>query len=146
MGSADRRLILILPLFLPLSLLSPSCLKSRSPSTPARPCIPRCLAQKQCHDLDDSLVLARKPLLQCIGKQAQRGHLSQAHRCYRSLRLLESARWWLKTVMNQSPADGVYQISETTRREFLCKIEQLARSRTPEDVERVYMEMIRAFP
>lgn len=141
MGSASRRLSLILAL-----ILTSSCTRARPPVSPMLPCTPRCQANNTCHALDASLVLARKPLLQCIGQQAQRGHLVQAHRCYRSLRLLESARWWLKTLISQSASDGVYQISETTRREFLCKIEQLARSRTPEEVERVYMEMIRAFP
>jgi hypothetical protein len=84
--------------------------------------------------------------MQYLGQEAQRGHLNQAHRSYRALRLLESARWWLQTILNENELDPVYQTSETTRQEFLCRIEELTRATTPGRVEAVYMEMIRSYP
>jgi hypothetical protein len=99
-----------------------------------------------CRGLDAELVAARRPLLACIGQEASRGHLSEAHRCYRSLRLLESARWWLETILGQDELETVYQPAETIRSEFLCRIEQLARAKTATEVEQLYLEMIRSYP
>jgi hypothetical protein len=101
-----------------------------------------------CAGLDAQLVSARQPLLACVGDQARRGHLPDAHRCYRALRLLESARWWLRTILSQEQDElgSVYQPSETVRLEFLCRIEQLAGSTTAQAVERLYIDMIRSFP
>jgi len=99
-----------------------------------------------CPDLDGALVAARQPLLECVGGEARRGHLAGAHRCYRALRLLESARWWLRTLIGQDEMASVYQPSETVRLEFLCRIEQLARARTADEVERLYLDTIRSYP
>jgi hypothetical protein len=99
-----------------------------------------------CAQLDAKLVDARSPILACVGAEARRGNLSAAHRCYRSLRLLESARWWLKTLMNEDELHSVYRPSETFKREFLCRIEELSRAKTAAQVEQLYMKMIRSFP
>ena len=62
------------------------------------------------------------------------------------LRLLESARWWLTTLTSRDDLGTVYQPAETVRQEFLCRIERLARATTAEEVERLYLDMIRSFP
>jgi hypothetical protein len=112
----------------------------------AKPCIPSCEKTSSCGQLDAQLVAARQPLLDCIGEQARRGNLEHAHRCYRSIRLLESARWWLKTLTGQDDVHKVYSPSDTFKREFLCRIEALSRARTPQKVEALYLEMIRSYP
>jgi hypothetical protein len=111
-----------------------------------RPCVPACHRAGRCSDLDGQLLAARQPLLRCVGERARRGELTDAHRCYRALRLLESARWWLKTLLGQDELLTVYQVTESHRLEFLCRIAELARATTPGAVERLYLEMIRAFP
>ena len=89
---------------------------------------------------------ARRPLLDCVGREASQGNLPRAHRCYRSLRLLESARWWLQTLVGQDELHRVYAPAESIRLEFLCRIEALAAAHTPEQVEALYLNMIRSFP
>jgi len=117
------------------------------PTTPgAASCRPRCRPENGCPELDAALVAARRPLLLCVGEQARRGRLADAHRCYRALRFLESARWWLRTLLGSDEMSAVYQPSETVRIEFLCRIEQLVRARTAAEVERLYLDTIRAFP
>ena len=122
------------------------CAPKPLPRSPASSCTPRCSGDRGCGDLDGKLIAARQPLLQCIGHQASRGHLAEAHRCYRSLRLIESARWWLKTLSSPNELDAVYQPSEKMRQEFICRIEKLTQAKTPAEVETLYLEMIRAFP
>jgi hypothetical protein len=97
-------------------------------------------------ELDARLMEARQPLFACVAERARHGLLAEAHRCYRALRLLESARWWHKSLLDVNEMTRVYQPSETHRQEFLCRIEQLARARTPDEVERLYIEMIRSYP
>lgn len=41
---------------------------------------------------------------------------------------------------------AVYQPSETHRMEFLCRIERLAGARSPDEVERLYLDTIRSYP
>ena len=113
---------------------------------PPRSCVPACHKRSSCDALDARLVDARQPLLACVGREATRGELAEAHRCYRSLRLLESARWWLKTLTGQDELHSVYMPSDTVKMEFLCRIEALTRARTPQEVEVLYLDMIRAFP
>jgi hypothetical protein len=129
-----------------------SACPTRGPSSPATearpPCTPQCRRDHTCHLLDDKLVAGRAPLLDCVGREARRGHLGRAHRCYRALRLIESARWWLQTLTSEDPVlPTVYRVPvETVRSEFLCRLEILARARTPVEVERRYLEMIKAYP
>lgn len=85
-------------------------------------------------------------MLACVDHQARRGNLQATHRCYRSLRLLESARWWLKTLMSADELQSVYKPSERFKMEFLCRIEQLAKATSASHVERLYLDMIRSFP
>jgi len=99
-----------------------------------------------CGTLDARLVDARQPLLACVGREAGHGDLQAAHRCYRALRLLESARWWLMTITGQDELHRVYAPAETVRQEFLCRIESLTRARTPARVEALYLDMIRSYP
>jgi len=122
-----------------------------APAEPIRradpsPCAPACQRDHSCAALDAQLIAARAPLLRCVGQEAQQGHLAGAHRCYRSLRLLESARWWLTTLLDRDEMVTVYQPADTVRQEFLCRIEELARAKTAEEVERLYLDMVRAFP
>jgi hypothetical protein len=142
-GRASGRSRALLALFFPLA----SC--ASSPPKMALPqahCTPACQKDMSCGDLDGSLLAARAPLMECIGLEAKRGHLGSAHRCYRALRLLESARWWLKSLIAQEEMMAVYHPSESVRQEFLCRIEQLARARRPGEVERLYLDMIRSYP
>jgi hypothetical protein len=130
-----------------LLLVTAAC----APSEPIRRadpplCTPACQRNMSCAGLDAQLIAARAPLLECVGQEAQRGHLAGAHRCYRSLRLLESARWWLTTLTGRDDLGTVYQPAEMVRQEFLCRIEKLARATTAEEVERLYLDMIRSFP
>ena len=138
-----------LPLLL-AALSFSACAAHGSPVTPERsaPCTPRCRRENNCHLLDDRLVAGRAPLLACVGQQARRGHLDRAHRCYRALRLIESARWWLRTLAkDDSVLPTVYRVPvETVRAEVLCRLEALAGARTPAEVEQRYLEMIRAYP
>ena len=132
-------------LVLPALILLGAC-PSPPPKAPPRPCIPLCHRTSTCAQLDGKLVEARQPLLKCVGREAGHGNLGRAHRCYRSLRLLESARWWLKTLLGPDELHKVYSPSDTIRLEFLCRIEALSRARTPERVEMLYLEMIRTYP
>lgn len=126
-------------------LLLAACPTPHPRPTP-RHCVPECQRTSSCPALDEKLVEARQPLLDCVGREARRGNLERAHRCYRSLRLLESARWWLETLIGQDALHKVYSPSETIRSEFLCRIEALSRARTPEQVESLYLDMIRSYP
>lgn len=74
--------------------------------------------------------------------------VGRTHRCFRALRLLESGRWWLRTLESHlSTAPPVYATSiASIRREFYCRLERLAEARTPEQVQRRYIEMVRAYP
>ena len=122
-----------------------ACAPVRS-ADPPHPCVPECQRTQRCGQLDSRLEAARQPLLRCIGEEARRGHLSDAHRCYRSVRLLQSARWWLSSLMGVDELSSVYQPSETVRLEFLCHIERLSRARSPAEVERIYLDTIRSYP
>jgi hypothetical protein len=90
----------------------------------------------------------RQPLLACVGRATRHGHLDEAHRCYRALRLVESARWWLRTfATEESSLASVYRVPvETVHLDFLCRVRRLAAARTPEAVERLYLDMIQAYP
>jgi hypothetical protein len=125
---------------------SAACGAHSHPRPSVKPCKPECLATSACAELDTQLIEARRPLLKCVGEQARRGNLVGAHRCYRALRLLESARWWLKTLMGTDELHTVYMPSETIKNEFLCRIEALTRAQTPAEVERLYLDMIRSYP
>jgi hypothetical protein len=129
-----------------LALLTSCCAPPPPPAKIYKPCTPRCQQNNTCDALDAKLVEARHPLLTCVGQQASKGNLAGAHRCYRSLRLLESARWWVKTLLGQDELHAVYKPSSVITREFLCQIEALTRARTPDEVERIYLEMIRSYP
>ena len=128
-----------------LALLVSGCAPVRA-QDPSSSCVPECHRTQSCGELDRRLEAARQPLLRCIGEEARRGHLADAHRCYRSVRLLESARWWLGSLMGVDEISSVYQPSETFRLEFLCQIERLSRARSPDEVERLYLETIRSYP
>ncbi|MCB9555470.1 MAG: hypothetical protein H6707_05150 [Deltaproteobacteria bacterium] len=86
--------------------------------------------------------------MQCIAVAANKGRLDRAHACYRALRLLESARWWLKTMQASHPAlPPVYhEPNEQRRLEFFCRLERLAEARSPSEVQRRYLAMIRSLP
>ena len=131
---------------LPVALLVGACASVPPPSTTSAPCTPACLRTSSCAGLDARLVDARQPLLACVGEEARRGNLARAHRCYRALRLLESARWWLKTLLGQDELHVVYMPADNIKAEFLCRIEALSRARTPAEVETLYLEMIRSYP
>jgi len=120
-------------------------------ATPQRKTTPHCetaCLKRSCADLDERLLQARQPLLDCIAREGRRSHIGQTHRCYRALRLIESARWWLRT-LNASLGimPPVYKVpTESLRQEFLCRIERLAAARTPHEVQRRYLEMVAAYP
>jgi hypothetical protein len=140
----------LLPLLL-LTCLLGGCCTTTTRSCPSKtrfaPCLPICHEQQRCNQLDDKLVEARRPLLQCVARQGEQSHLGTAHRCYRALRLLESARWWLRTLMAERDSLRVYRVpSETARLNFLCLIEKLAQATKPREVERIYSEIVRSFP
>ncbi len=131
-------------LFSFVSLAACSTAPPRPASLPS--CRPRCQPASGCPELDAALVAARRPLLACVGEEARHGRLAEAHRCYRALRFLESARWWLSTLLGSDEMSAVYQPAESVRLEFLCRIERLVGARTAADVERHYLDTIRAFP
>jgi hypothetical protein len=137
---------LLLPALLLPALLLFGCAGAATRPASIAPCRPRCQAATGCPELDAELVSARRPLLLCVGEEARRGHLAAAHRCYRALRFLESARWWLRTLLGSDEMSTVYQPAESVRVEFLCRIELLVRARTAAEVERLYLDTIRAFP
>ena len=115
--------------------------------TPIDPvCALTCNPAGGCLGLNRELVAARQIMVSCVGDQAARGHLGRAHSCYRAVRLLESARWWLKTLQVPDMVNRVYQPSPSRHRAFLCSIQSLGKCRTSEDVERRYLEMIRRYP
>jgi hypothetical protein len=143
MDRTSLTLVLVVASFLlPAACASPPA----KPGQPPRTCVPDCHRRSSCAELDARLVDARQPLLECVGREAGHGNLAQAHRCYRSLRLLESARWWLKTLLGQNELDSVYMPADNIKLEFLCRIEALSRARTPEKVEALYLDMIRSYP
>lgn len=129
-----------------LLLLDACSSPSAKPERPPRSCVPDCHRRASCAELDARLVDARQPLLACVGRAAGHGNLARAHRCYRALRLLESARWWLKTLLGQDELDSVYMPADNIKLEFLCHIEALSRARTAEKVEALYLDMIRSYP
>ena len=96
--------------------------------------------------LDHDLVAARRIMVKCVGDQAAKGHVARAHSCYRAVRLLESARWWLTTLQVPDLVSRVYQPSPSRHRAFLCSIQQLGKCRTAEEVELSYLEMVRRYP
>lgn len=115
----------------------------------SKKCVAFCTTDIDCRkQLDDQLVAARKPLLSCVRLNADRGLFLDAHRCYRAMRLLESARWWLETIMMQAPAvPDVYPIlADAFRTEFLCKLQRVAAAKNPEQIEQSYLDMVRAYP
>lgn len=132
-------------------ILSAGCSSQPKPAV-AKPqpklCIPRCHRNKTCDELDAKLVAARQPLLRCIGREADHGRLANAHKCYRALRLIESARWWLRTLTSEDGImHSIYRVSvEPLRLNFLCQIERLTRARRPAEVEKIYLEIVRSFP
>jgi len=87
-------------------------------------------------------------MLRCIGEKGRQGDLERAHRCFRALRLLESARWWLRTLLGENGlTPAVYRVPvETVKNEFLCRIERLTRAKTPREIEQIYLEMVRSYP
>lgn len=113
-----------------------------------RPCVPRCQKIGSCGQLDTALRAAKKPLLACISRAGASMDVGRTHRCYRALRLLESARWWLRTLDAElGVMPKVYRIPvETIRQEFYCRIERIGAARTAEQVERRYLEMVRSYP
>ena len=131
---------------LALALLLLGACPAPPPRSIPKQCVPECHRTQSCRKLDADLVEARTPLLACVGREAQHGNLDRAHRCYRALRLLESARWWLETLIGQDELHKVYSPAETVRLEFLCRIEALSRAHTPEEVEALYLDMIRSYP
>jgi hypothetical protein len=110
--------------------------------------MPRCNTIEQCPELDERLVSARQPLFKCIATEAHAGRLDKAHRCYRALRLIESARWWLRTLTaDRGELPSVYRTPvETFRNEFFCRIERLSTAAQPELIEQRYLDVIQAFP
>lgn len=115
--------------------------------TPVDPrCVLTCDPARDCSILDHDLVKARQLMVKCVGQQAGKGHVGQAHGCYRAVRLLESARWWLTTLQVPDLVNRVYQPSPSRHRAFLCAIQRLGKCRTVQEVERRYLEMIRYYP
>ncbi|MCA9670499.1 MAG: hypothetical protein KC503_33110 [Myxococcales bacterium] len=113
------------------------------------PCpVPSCRAKGTCDKLDDLLVASRKPMLDCIAKHARAGRLDRAHRCYRALRLIESARWWLRTLASDDALlPNIYRVPvEAVKQAFVCRIERMAQANTPPEIEARYLEMVQAFP
>ncbi len=129
---------------LPALLAAQGCCTT-SQATPARP-PSTCSKTASPQELDLKLEALRKMMMDCIGRQARRGHVGTTHQCYRGLRLVESARWWIKTLVMPGNRLPVYQPTEVQRRRFLCAIERLAAARTPKQVELRYLEMIRYYP
>jgi hypothetical protein len=127
-------------------MLCTSCSAAPASRPRSEPCVPSCERTQSCGGLDARLLAARAPLLACVGENARGGRLAEAHRCYRALRFLESARWWLITLTGPDEMSSVYQPSESIRLEFLCRIEQLARAKTAAEVERLYLETIQSYP
>jgi len=124
-----------------------SCSSAPAPrQLPPKTCTPRCERTVGCGALNQELLKAQKFFYRCISEQAPKGHLSQTHKCYRSLRLLESARWWLKTLTTPEDQLKVYQPSSVILRQFLCAIERLAAARDSAEVERLYLDMVRHYP
>ncbi|MCC6748659.1 MAG: hypothetical protein IT371_13445 [Deltaproteobacteria bacterium] len=99
-------------------------------------------------ELEARLDEARRPFVACVGDEARLGRLSTAHRCFRALRLLESGRWWLRTLTGEAETvPTVYGVTrEPVRLDFLCRLERLALARSAPAVEERYLEMIRAYP
>ena len=118
----------------------------RSAGQPPATCKLACRPSLGCLGLDTDLVKARALMVSCVGDEASRGHISRAHRCYRAVRLLESARWWLTTLQVPDHINKVYQPSPSRHRAFLCSIQRLGRCRTASEVEQRYLEMIRYYP
>lgn len=132
---------------LPALLAAQGCCTTAGQAAPDRPLAPvTCTQRSSPQELDLKLEALRKMMMVCIGREARQGHVGQTHQCYRGLRLVESARWWLKTLVMPGNRLPVYQPTEVMRRRFLCAIERLTAARTPKQVERSYLEMIRYYP
>ena len=121
------------------------CANSGRPTTPSPPTA-TCSKAASYTELDLKLQNLRQKMMGCIGREARQGHVGMTHKCYRALRLVESARWWLKTLVMPHNRLPVYQPAEVFRLRFLCSIERLATARTPKQVEQRYLEMIRFYP
>ena len=130
---------------LALILAAQGCCASRA-TTPVGPAAATCDTTASDTELDAKLQSLRNKMMECIGREAKRGHVGITHQCYRALRLVESARWWLKTLVMPQNRLPVYQPSEVFRLRFLCSIERLTRAVTPRQVEQRYLEMIRYYP
>lgn len=131
-----------------ITVLGPWCGCATPPSAKptAPPCQPRCERDRSCAALDEALLSARSPLLACVARAGAKSDLATTHRCHRALRLIENARWLLKTVQGETGfAPPVYN-APVSRREFFCRIEALAAARTAPEVERRYIALVRAYP
>jgi len=122
------------------------CTNSGRPAAPAGPPTAACSKAASYYELDLKLQTLRKKMMDCIGREARQGHLGTTHQCYRALRLVESARWWLKTLVMPQNHLSVYQPTEVFRLRFLCSIERLTAAKDPKQVEQRYLEMIRFYP
>lgn len=144
MGQTSCTLSLML---LPMLVVTGCCARAPRPTTD-KPCIPRCQKTGDCTQLDAALQRTKKPLLACISRAGAAMDVGRTHRCYRALRLLESARWWLRTLEAElGVMPKVYRIPiETIRQEFFCRIERLGAARTAREVERRYLEMVQSYP
>lgn len=133
-------------LLLTLSMLAQGCCPppGRTPATPRT--LPSCDHNPGYRELDQKLQTLRNKMLACVGREGSQGHVATTHQCYRGLRLVESARWWLKTLVMPENAIAVYQPAERLRLRFLCAIERLARAEDPGQIERRYVELIRHYP
>lgn len=135
--------------YLPLTLCVLWLAGCSSPQTvkpSAKDCTPDCQRTGSCNLLDLQLQKTRKLMLECVGREADKGHVGPAHQCYRALRLVESSRWWLETLMTPANSIQVYKPAERIRMQFLCCIERLAQARTPAQIERLYLDMVRSYP
>ncbi len=131
---------------LALALAAQGCCASKGTPATAKPPAQDCKVESSYAELDVKLQKLRKKMMDCIGSEARQGHVGTTHQCYRALRLVESSRWWLKTLVMPKNRLPVYQPAEVFRRRFLCSIERLAAAQTPRQVEQRYLEMIRYYP
>ena len=140
-----HRLALLGPVAL-LAIAAQGCCPGRGRPAPVKPIDTNCRGAASYSELDQKLRNLRKKMMSCIGSEARQGHVGTTHQCYRALRLVESARWWLKTLVMPQNRLPVYQPAEVFRLRFLCSIERLAAATTPKQVEARYLEMIRFYP
>ncbi|MBW2732542.1 MAG: hypothetical protein JRH20_09120 [Deltaproteobacteria bacterium] len=130
-----------------LSMLSGGCCTKplRAQDTTLH-CRPQCERMRSCKSLDERLLAARRPLLACVARAGAKSDLASTHRCHRALRLIENARWLLRTVQ----ADGDFTLpvynAPLSRRSFFCHVEHLAAAPTAQAVEQRYLALVRAYP